>query len=181
MQDLFAESGLSSGAVYRYFAGKDDMVVAIAEENMRDVVTMLHTFAADDAASTGLGEALGRVLEAVRDKHADDELGGMALLVWSEAQRNPSLAAQFNAVLAPMRSDLTEIVRDHQDRGDLPGGPSPDAIATTLMAIVPGFILQLSLFGPKTVAGVPDAVRALWPARDAKPRARPQPHAKAAT
>ena len=42
MQDLFAEAGLSSGAVYRYFASKDDVIIAIAEENMRDVVEMIH-------------------------------------------------------------------------------------------------------------------------------------------
>ena len=32
MQDLFAEAGLSAGAVYRYFASKDEVIVAIAEE-----------------------------------------------------------------------------------------------------------------------------------------------------
>jgi TetR/AcrR family transcriptional regulator, transcriptional repressor of aconitase len=33
VQDLVAESGLSSGAVYRYFASKDDVIIAIAEEH----------------------------------------------------------------------------------------------------------------------------------------------------
>ena len=41
MQDLFAASGLSSGAVYSYFASKDDVIVAIAEENMRGVTEMI--------------------------------------------------------------------------------------------------------------------------------------------
>ena len=35
-------AGLSSGAVYRYFPGKEDVILAIAEENMRDVVEMIH-------------------------------------------------------------------------------------------------------------------------------------------
>jgi TetR/AcrR family transcriptional regulator, transcriptional repressor of aconitase len=46
MQDLFAEAGLSAGAVYRYFASKEDMIIAIAEENMLDIVDMVHDVAA---------------------------------------------------------------------------------------------------------------------------------------
>jgi AcrR family transcriptional regulator len=34
MQDIFAESGLSAGAVYGYFASKDDLVAAIVEEEL---------------------------------------------------------------------------------------------------------------------------------------------------
>ena len=45
MQDLFAEAGLSSGAVYRYFRSKDDMIIAIAAETMQQVVAMIHTVA----------------------------------------------------------------------------------------------------------------------------------------
>ena len=31
MQDIFEESGMSAGAVYRYFSSKEDIVEAIAE------------------------------------------------------------------------------------------------------------------------------------------------------
>ena len=36
------EAGLSSGAVYRYFASKDEVIMAIAEENTREVLAMMH-------------------------------------------------------------------------------------------------------------------------------------------
>jgi TetR/AcrR family transcriptional regulator, transcriptional repressor of aconitase len=36
-------------------------------------------------------------------------------------------------------------------------------VATVLMSIVPGYILQLALLGPKAVDGAADAVHALWP------------------
>src|SRR5581483_11495215 len=45
MQDLFKESGLSSGAFYRYFASKDDVIIAIAEDNTRDVMALIRTAA----------------------------------------------------------------------------------------------------------------------------------------
>jgi AcrR family transcriptional regulator len=162
MQDLFAESGLSSGAVYRYFASKDEMIVAIAGENMRDVVAMTRTFATQQPGRS-LGAVLADVLDLAAAKQAQDGDGGLALLAWSEALRNPSLAAQFNRLLGEMRAGLADVVRDHQSSGDLPPDVAADAVAAVLLAIVPGYILQLVLLGPAAMAGVPDAVRALWP------------------
>ena len=162
MQDLFAEAGLSSGAVYRYFASKDDVILAIAEENMADVVAMIHSIATNPAQQ-GLGPAIADALEMIRAKHAEYHLGAMAVLVWSEALRNPSLAQRFDNSLAQMRVDLASAVREHQAEGTLPRDASPKALAALFMSIIPGYILQLSLFGSRSVAGVPDAVRLLLP------------------
>jgi TetR/AcrR family transcriptional regulator, transcriptional repressor of aconitase len=162
MQDVFAEARLSSGAVYRYFDGKEDMIVALAEENMREVVAMIHGLATNDP-QLGLGAALAQVLEVVGAKQTDERFGAMAVLVWSEALRNKAIAKRFEETLAPMRADLTEVVRQHQANRTLPADAPADAIATLLMSVIPGFILQLALFGPETVKHVPDAARALWP------------------
>src|SRR5580700_9107537 len=75
MQDLFAEAGLSSGAVYRYFASKDDVIHAVAAE--------------DPGAS--VGAALAEVLEIAQARDARDGLGQIAVLVWGEALRSPSI------------------------------------------------------------------------------------------
>ncbi|MGI8664516.1 MAG: TetR/AcrR family transcriptional regulator [Jatrophihabitans sp.] len=162
MQDLFAEAGLSSGAVYRYFASKDEMIIAIAAENMQDVVSMIHAVATQ-RHGTSVGTVLGDVLAIVQAKHAQDGLGGLAVLVWAEVLRNPSLAGQFTELLIRMRTDVAEVVRVHQRCGDLPADVPPAAVATVLMSIVPGYILQLALLGPAAVDGAVDAVRALWP------------------
>jgi AcrR family transcriptional regulator len=163
MQDLFAEAGLSSGAVYRYFDSKEDMIVALAEDNLREVVATLHALAANEP-DLGLGPALAEVLELVRAKQREEHLGAMAVLVWSEALRNPELAKRFDEALAPMRTELTEVVRHHQANGSLPADASPAALASLVMSIIPGFMLQLVLFGPKVVDEIPAAARALWPA-----------------
>ena len=162
MQDLFAESGLSAGAVYRYFAGKEDVILAIAEENMRDV-TALITSLATSRPSAGIGATLAEVLEDVRAKHAESGIGAIAVLVWSEALRSPALAEKFTALFGQMRTALADAVREHQARGVLPPDADADALTALLFAVVPGFILQLAVFGPKAVDGVPEAARVLWP------------------
>ncbi len=173
MQDLFAEAGLSSGAVYRYFPSKDDLIIAIAAENMQDVVAMIHTVASQRPARS-VGAVMADVLTIVRAKHEQNGLGGLAVLVWAEALRNRSLADQFTDLLEQMRADVADVVRVHQTSGHLPTDTTPEAVATVLMSIVPGYIVQLALLGGDAVEGVIDAVRALWPESD---RAEPRPAA----
>ncbi len=162
MQDLFAEAGLSSGAVYRYFASKEDMVLAIAEENLRDVLAVIHALTTK-GHDRGLGGALADVLELVQKKNDETQLGPMSVLVWSEAVRSPALAQRFNAAVVQMRTDLAEVVRGYQADGDLPANASAEALASLFISIIPGFILQLALFGPDDLADVPAAVATLWP------------------
>jgi TetR/AcrR family transcriptional regulator, transcriptional repressor of aconitase len=162
MQDLCAELGLSSGSVYRYFVSKEDVILAIAEENMRDVVAVIHALASE-RRDEGLGAALADVLRLVTKKHQEADLGPISLLVWSEAMRNPALRKRFETLVLQLRADLAEAVRGYQAEGALPADASPDALAALVSSIVPGFILQLALFGEDSMAGVADTVRGLWP------------------
>jgi AcrR family transcriptional regulator len=161
MQDLFAEAGLSSGAVYRYFASKDELIVAIAEDNMRDVVATLRAIAAE-GSDASVGDALAGVIDVI-NKKKDGGLGGIAVQVWAEALRNPAVAERFTKLLDELRADLATTVRTHQAAGTLPADVAPQSIANILTAIVAGHILQLALRGPRGVRGAADAARALWP------------------
>jgi TetR/AcrR family transcriptional regulator, transcriptional repressor of aconitase len=161
MQDLFAEAGLSSGAVYRYFASKDDMIVAIAEENMRGVVEMIHAAAGQPGRSAGA--VLADVLETVRARDAENGLGQIALLVWAESLRSPAIADRLRVMVTQIRVGLAEVASAHQRSAGLPGDISDDEFAALLFSIIPGYILQLALLGPAAAEGIPDTLRALCP------------------
>jgi AcrR family transcriptional regulator len=162
MQDLFAESGLSAGAVYRYFASKDEVIVAIAEQNMREVLAMLSEVA-QGTPGRSLGEVMAGLMTRIQARNATEDLGGMAVLVWAEALRNPLLARQLRELLTRMGDELALLVAGHQRAGQLPGTVAADAIARTLVSVMAGYIVQLTMLGPDAVADVPDAARALWP------------------
>jgi len=161
MQDLFAEAGLSSGAVYSYFASKDDVIAAIAEQNMRGVTEMITDIATQHPVRP-VGEVLAEIMEMLRVRDAQDGLGKLTVIVWSEAVRNPALAARFAALITQLRASLAEVIT--QRRGSLPADVPADRLAATLLSVVPGYLLQLALLGPAATEGLPDAVRALWPA-----------------
>jgi TetR/AcrR family transcriptional regulator, transcriptional repressor of aconitase len=161
MQDLFAEAGLSAGAVYGYFASKDDVIVAIAEQNMRNVTDMIQAIATQQP-SRPVGEVLADVMDMIRAKDEQDGLGKLTVIVWSEAVRNPALAARFTALVTQLSASLAEVIQ--QNPASLPDDVPADVLATTLLGLVPGYLLQLALLGSAAVDGIPDAVRALWPA-----------------
>ena len=160
MQDLFAEAGLSSGAVYSYFASKDDMIVAIAEENMRGVTEMIAAVVTQHPGRP-VGAVLADIMDMVHARDAQDGLGKLTVIVWSEALRNPSLAARFTDMVTQIRASLAEVIE--QSSHNPPAGVPADILAATLVCLVPGYLLQLAILGPAAVDGVPGAVRALWP------------------
>lgn len=161
MQDVFTEAGKSAGAVYRYFPKKEDMIVAVAAQNLDDVTGVLRAALAR-SGENGVGEVMAELLEAVTGLHRDRELASMAVLVWSEAQRNPELAERLAAASAEMSAEVAGLVRSRQEAGVWTGVPA-EALAQAILALLPGFLFNLALSGPDGVAGFPDAVRTLLP------------------
>src|SRR6202012_736214 len=127
MQDLVREAGMSSGAVYRYFTSKDAMIIAIAEENLDQIVAIVRESVAHGA---GLGAALAAALEFASSRHADDGFAAIALVVWAEALRNPALAVRLRESLDEATEALAQTAR-----AGSPGSTelAPDTLAKTVL------------------------------------------------
>jgi AcrR family transcriptional regulator len=163
MQDLLAEAGLSSGAVYNYFSSKDEIIVAIAEESISQVISLMDEFVSGSHRSSP-GAALANVLDLARTRDMDNGFAAITVLVWAEAIRNPALAAR----LAALRHETLAYFGGLANGIRLPKEVSAESFATVLMSIVPGYILQLAVFGPDAAGELPATVRALWPVAKAR-------------
>jgi AcrR family transcriptional regulator len=166
MQDVFAEAGKSAGAVYRYFPSKDGMIAAIAAQNLADVTAALHAALQLSGGQPDLGRVLTALLDEVARRHADSQLATMALMVWSEALRDPGLAAQLRAASAAMTRDIASLVRERQAAGALTGAPA-ESVAQVVLSVLPGYLFNLALLDPHldqhSATSFPDGIRALWP------------------
>jgi AcrR family transcriptional regulator len=156
MQDILTESGLSAGAVYRYFNGKSDIVSAIACENMTAVLDALAQHA-EQTADMPVADAVVAVLQRIRAKHESDRLARLALQVWDESARDPQLREQFCSTHQRFRAIIRGlVVRRH------PGlAGDADAVAGAVAALIPGFLHQLALLDESATKDFEQGVRRL--------------------
>ena len=151
---------MSSGAVYRYFASKDAVIEAIAAENLDQVVAVLARAIGEGASPQA---ALAAVLEFVTTRHVQDGFAAIAVLVWSEALRNPRLAAYLRDAISTALVTLSGNAHAAPDGGaddartDDPDG-EPTALADVLLCVLPGYLMRLALGGSEAVANIPGAV-----------------------
>lgn len=128
MQDIVRESGVSAGLVYRYFAGKDDVIAAIVTE-WHDQRQVVEAGSRQERAEAYLDllRAAGRPDAAARQR--------LGVQIWAEAVRNPRIAelARRN-VDDPRRATAAAL--------DGVPGLDPDAAARVLIAIYQGLLLQ---------------------------------------
>jgi AcrR family transcriptional regulator len=164
MQDLIDEAGVSAGGLYRHFASKDEIVLAIARDNLHEVVSFLEELGDSDSAAPSMGAALGNVLRLILAKQDNQGVAGLAVMVWGEVLRDEQLADAFKKTLRQLQGDLARRVRDLQTKGTLDDTVTPDVFARVFFAVIPGFLLQLAVFGPRYVRDMPAAVEAMWSA-----------------
>ncbi|MEV2212270.1 TetR/AcrR family transcriptional regulator [Streptomyces sp. NPDC050997] len=162
MHDVCTEAGRSPGTVYQYFSSKDEMILAVATQNLADVTEALHTAVRSGGAQTEPGQVMATLLDEVTARHTNDQLATVALMVWSEALRNPELADRLRQAGATMTRDLAELVRERQTAGAAPALPA-EAVAKVILAVLPGYLLNLALLDPGAPDDFPGILRALWP------------------
>lgn len=152
MQDVLREAGLSAGAVYGYFASKEDIVLAIASEALGEVTALLDGLAHDEPPP--LAEALARLTAELQ--RIDDERGvaPIAVQAWGEALRNPALAERARQIFATARAAVRRLVRAYQARGEIDPAADPDDVTAVLISIVPGFFVQRAVLGAAVDAEV---------------------------
>ncbi|MEV0096550.1 TetR/AcrR family transcriptional regulator [Streptomyces sp. NPDC050738] len=166
MQDVLQEAGLSAGAVYRYFRGKDEIIEAV-------VTTVIHSFRDNFAAAAvwestppPLDELLGRLMRGVLGLNAEatDESNSFPPLivqVWAETLRNKELNALMREGFSGMRASWVKIFEAYQAEGLMRDDIPAESVARTMLALTQGFGVQVALFGEAPVEEIEAGVRAL--------------------
>lgn len=150
VQDVLKETGLSAGAVYRYFKGKDELVAAVAAEALE---TVREGFAAareadpPPAPDVLFGVIFGRLRKAMGADETHRELPQLLLQVWGETLRNEELASVLAKAYALLREQWTGLFRAYQERGWVDPEANPEHVARTLIGAVQGYFVQQALFG----------------------------------
>jgi AcrR family transcriptional regulator len=144
MQDILAESGLSAGAVYRYFPAKADIAEAIATE-ATGLVTSLILSRGRTADPPSPADLLGEIMSAVESLDDEENLTGLAMQVWGEALRSPAMAKVVEHGMAQVEAAVSPVVEAYQQRNEIdPAVPAGD-VARLFIVLIQGFIVQHNL------------------------------------
>ena len=151
MDDVIAESGLSAGALYRYFPGKDALIRATIDETLDLLLANARAVFADAVDDPTIGTTAERLLTMLIDKligDADHDISRIALYAWAEAPRNPIVAEALTKRYVVLRAALAEVARvSLEKRGVTADSAAIDALGRTLLAVLLGFITQRILLG----------------------------------
>jgi AcrR family transcriptional regulator len=160
MQDILVEAGMSAGALYRYFKGKDDIIAAIAAEALAEVAAVFEPQGGIEPPDL---DGIVDLLLAV-DKpplSGSRESARLLIQVWSEALRSPSLAVRLTEVMAEARRVIGGLVSAHQERGLLPTDVPAAHMAMALIAFVDGFLVHRAVYDDVDAAAFREGLRAL--------------------
>jgi AcrR family transcriptional regulator len=142
MHDIVREAELSPGAVYGYFAGKGEIIEAIAaerHERERERIRALRGRPAAEVLRALARDFLGALAQP--DERRRRRVG---VQIWAEALRDPRvLRLVRRGVDEPLRL-LAEVIGELQRQGELPAALDPEAAARVLIALFHGFVLQQS-------------------------------------
>jgi len=141
MQDIVAETGLSAGAIYRYFKSKEDIVAAIAaEHHAPEAAALAEASAGDDVAA-----ALRSLVYASLGRLADPEeqrWRRVTVQVWGEALRSDRVMDIVREGLDGPVEILTGLFRRGQRDGSIAQQIDPAGAAKVCVSIFQGLVLQ---------------------------------------
>jgi len=152
MQDIVAESGMSAGAIYRYFDGKAAIIESVAAERHARERALVD--AALAAGPEDVGGAVRRFLSDWFDwvsEPGEARRRRVDVHVWANAQHDARLRAIVSEGLVPL-GDVTRVLTEARARGALDPAVDPGAFARVLLALIQGFLLQRS-WDPDLEAG----------------------------
>lgn len=141
MSDIYRRAESSAGNFYNYFAGKEELLLAVLEEWQREVVARV----LEPAQASGRGpiEQLGMILDGYRavliesDYRRGCPLGRLALEL---AGTSPAVDEALRRALDVLRSGIARSLTGAVVRAD--SRAHDDGLPTLVLAIIEGALMQ---------------------------------------
>jgi AcrR family transcriptional regulator len=138
MHHIAEAAGISVGLIYRYFASKEAVIGALAEEHKTELAELL-----ERARSA---PTLLESLEILLTMHCCDNQPQMhsAFVVdlFAEAGRNPAMATLVRDVLEAGAAGITEVIARAPEMRDAPHGLEPREVTELILAASRGAIMR---------------------------------------
>jgi len=154
------EAQLSTGAVYRYFKSKDEIVAAIAEWGRQGTAELLEA-TPDVSAIRSLTGTMETTLGFLHSPQA--ELSNrLSVLLWGEALHNEHIAALFAEAISATSEQFTTEIERGQDGGEISHALEATAAGRILAAVGLGFTVLAAIDPQPSVAAIVQTISAFF-------------------
>jgi AcrR family transcriptional regulator len=144
VDDIAARAGLSIGALYSNFGGKDELLFAIFDEHVQWFERTLE-------ATAEAGDPARAVAEWIGSLARDPEQFLIFVEFWAYAVRRSEVRDRLAARLAEMREAVAATVARRGDRSEEESSPAPEVVAQLVLALGRGLALE-KLADPEAVS-----------------------------
>ncbi len=177
MQDIVRETGLSAGAIYRYFPAKEDIIAAIAARRRTPDAAALERTRDERDAIAGLRQLVEASLRPLADPD-EQRWRRVTVQVWAEALRDRRVMDVVRSGFDEPVELIAGLIRRAQRERRLPASIETDAAARVCASIFYGLVLQQA-WDPDVdvdayIGAVLAIIKSLADAATVKPR-RPAP------
>lgn len=146
MDDILAEANMSSGALYLYFKGKNEIIEATAASAVAHLSQAIDLDEHDLENFHGFSAVLEEIFLAV-DQLVKGDFGRMPLIAWGEAQTDKNLKKIVSKQIYLIRENMTDLARLCKKEGLIESKKSPTEIGKVIFGLLPGYILQSLIMG----------------------------------
>ncbi|MFF2550726.1 TetR/AcrR family transcriptional regulator [Nocardia sp. NPDC058058] len=140
MADICRTAKLSPGAVYCWYAGKEEIVEAVARERHERERNLLESALGSADPSTGLRAFLDTYFEWLADPQ-EQQRRRVGVQVWAESLVNERFRPSVDEGIG-QRALALDAIRAAQSEGIITGAADADGITRLILAIIQGLILQ---------------------------------------
>lgn len=141
MKDICTRADISPGALYRYFASKEDIILAIADLDARDVDQLIAAIEAGNDLVTTLQDWSDKLIA-----WQTDELSARLRVEFAaESLRNPDVGAAFQGADDHLRAALEAAITRDLKRGRIVSGFEAKTLAFLLQSLMDGIAARTAL------------------------------------
>ena len=141
VDDVCAEAGVSKGAFYIYFQQKQDLLLALLEDDAAFHERLIERLSSGDRHGA---ERLRAYARAVAERSSDPGRVQVAADLWTAMLTEPAVRARFAAAVQQRRERLRGWIEAAQAAGEMVEIPA-NAFASILLALTDGLVLHGNL------------------------------------
>lgn len=155
MDEVITESGLSAGALYRYYPSKDALILATLDDTLgtvKGVVTAAVKHAELTNSTLEPGAFIAHMTTGMLAtlNRGGEDIAHLAIHAWAESTSNPDVRELLASRYRTLRSELRQLAQHWVNTGALAADADTEAVAKTVMATALGFVVQRTVLGEIT-------------------------------